>query len=285
MSVPSSLTAGPFVSLVLIKKKYLFFYFYLIWISFFTIQLEFWWYWDLLFEWKFIHFIAFLPLLCIVMYLTLIFVSLFNAKLILLMLNLIHKPKEGVYMRFLSGGSKAGKDYRYWCMRNVVKRWPIWLSHKFPLPFLDNICFKLFNVKTKFSNSLFSGWVDTEFIEFGKEVVVGQGSIIQSSVIIGNLLIIRKTIIEDNVKVGAHSIIMPGTIVRKNAVLAASSMTTIGEELEEGWIYLGIPAAKFKKDVFFDDGLEEIIERQMHNVEQIRQEYEKLYLKRQDKEL
>jgi hypothetical protein len=283
MSVPSSLTAGPFVSLVLIKKKYLFFYFYLLWISFFAIQLEFWWYWNLLYGGKFIHFIAFLPLLCIVMYLTLIFASLFNAKLILLILNLIHKPKEGIHIRFLAGGSKAGKDYRYWCMRNVVKRWPIWLSHKFPLPFLDNICFKLFGVKTKFSNSLFSGWVDTEFIEFGKEVVVGQASIIQSSVIIGNLLIIRKTIIEDNVKIGVHSVVMPGTILRKNTVLAASSMTTIGEELEEGWIYLGVPAKKFKENVFYEENLEELIEKQMHNVEEIRQKYEKLYTKRHDK--
>jgi acetyltransferase-like isoleucine patch superfamily enzyme len=181
--------------------------------------------------------------------------------------------------------NKSGKDYRYWCMRSVIKRWPIWLSHKFPLPFLDNICLKLFGIRTKYSNSLFEAWVDTEFIEFGKEVVLGQGSIIQSSVIVGNLLIIRKTVIEDNVKIGAHSVVMPGTILCKNSILAASSMTTVGQELEEGWIYLGVPAKKFKENVFYEDYLEEIIEKQMNDVEKIRQEYEKLYTKRYDKDL
>jgi len=283
MSTPSSLTAGPFTSLVLVKKRYLIFYIYLIWISLFSIQLEFWWYWNLLYDWKFIHFITFLPLLIFIMYLSMVFVSLLNAKLLIIIVNLIHKPKEGIFSRIID--QKISKEYRYWCIRNIIKRWPIWLSHKFPLPFLDNICFKLFGVRTKYSNSLFESWVDTDFIEFGKEVVLGQGSIIQSTVIIGNLLIIRKTIIEDNVKIGAHSVVMPGTIIRKNAILAASSLTTIGQELKEGWIYLGVPAKKFKKNIFYEDNLEEIIEKQMHDVEEIRQKYEKLYTKRYDKDI
>jgi len=280
MSIPSGLQAGPFVSLVLVKKRYLFFYIYLICISLFTIQLEFWCYWALLFERKYIHFIIFLPLLIFIMYLTLVFVSLFLAKLLLIIVNLIHKPKEGVFLRTVKD-----INYRYWCLRSVIKRWPIWIAHKFPLPFLDNICFKLFGVKTKFSNSLFEGWVDTEFIEFGKEVVIGQGGIIQSSVIMGNLFIIRKTLIEDNVRIGAHSVVMPGTIIKKNAILAASSMTTIGQELESDWIYLGVPAKKFKKNVFFEDDLEHVIEKEIQDVEKIRQEYEKLYTKRYDKEI
>ncbi len=280
MSVPSSLQAGPFVSLVLVKKRYLVFYIYLIWVSLFSVQLEFWWYWNLLYGWKFIHFIIFLPLLVLVMYITLVFVSLLNAKLLLVITNIIHRPREGTFLR-----DPSDKDFRYWSIRNVIKRWPIWLTHKFPFPFLDNICFKLFDVKTKFSNSLFEGWVDTEFIDFGKEVVIGQGSIIQSSVIIGNLFIIRKTIIEDNVRIGAHTVVMPGTQIKKNAILAASSITTIGQELEEGWIYLGVPASKFKRNVFFEDNLEEIIEKQLQDVEKIHQDYEKLYTKRHDKKI
>ena len=278
MSVPSSLQAGPFVSLVLVKKRYLFFYIYLIWVSLFSIQLEFWWYWNLLYELKFIHFVVFLPLLVLIMYITLVFVSLLNAKLLLIITNLIHKPREGIFLR-----DPSNKDFRYWSIRNVIKRWPIWLAHKFPFPFLDNLCFKLFGVKTKFSNSLFEGWVDTEFIDFGKEVVIGQGSIIQSAVIIGNLFIIRKAVIEDNVRIGAHTVVMPGTQIQKNAILAASSITTIGQVLEEGWVYLGVPASKFKKNVFSEDNLEEIIDKQIHDVEKIRQDYEKLYTKRHDK--
>jgi acetyltransferase-like isoleucine patch superfamily enzyme len=212
------------------------------------------------------------------MYITIVFVSIFSAKILLSVVNLIHKPKEGTFFRH-----KSDKDYRYWSIRNTIKRWPIWLAHNFPFPFLDNICFKMFGVKTKFSNSLFEGWVDTEFIEFGKDIVVGQGSIIQSSVIIGNMLIIRKTTIEDCVRIGAHSVVMPGTHIRKNCILAASSTTYVGQELEEGWVYLGVPAKKYKENIFYQDNLEPLIEKQFEDIEKLHQRYETLYTKRHDK--
>jgi len=213
------------------------------------------------------------------MYITIVFVSLFFAKLLLIFVNALHKPREGIFKRDISD-----KDYCYWSMRNTIKRWPIWLSHRFPFPFLDNICFKLFGVKTKFSNSLFEGWVDTEFIEFGDNVVVGQASVIQSSTIIGNLLIIKKTIIEENVRIGSHAIVMPGVHIGKNCVLAASSVASVGQELEENWIYVGIPAKQFKKNRFFEDGLIDKIGKHTEDEEALRQRYEELYIRRHDKE-
>ena len=167
MSVPSSLKVGPFTTLVLVKKKYLLFYVFIIAITIYLIQFEFWLYWVILFDWKFIHFLVFLPLLLLVMYVSAVFFSLVFAKFLLIIVNLIHPPREGVFLR-----TKDDKDYRYWSMRSVIKKFPIWLSHKFPFPFLDNICLKIFGVKTKFSNSLFEGWIDTEFIEIGKNVVL-----------------------------------------------------------------------------------------------------------------
>ncbi|MFX1497328.1 MAG: DapH/DapD/GlmU-related protein [Promethearchaeota archaeon] len=281
MSVPANFRVGPHTSLVLVKKKYLILYIFEIWFSFFVIQFEFWWYWNFLYYYHFVHFLIFLPLLIFVIYVSLAFSSLLIAKFLLICANLLHKPREGTFLREIKD-----RDYRYWSVRNTIKRWPIWVAHKFPLPFLDNLCFKLFSVKTKFSNSLFEAWCDTEFIEFGKNVVCGQASIIQSSIIIGNLLIIRKTIIEDNVRIGVHSVVMPGTHIHKNAVLAASSLTTVGQELEEGWIYLGAPARKYKKDLFFEDGLEEIIANQKHDIEkmgELGRKYDELYTRRKDK--
>ena len=76
---------------------------------------------------------------------------------------------------------------------------------------------------------------------------------------------------------------MPGTHIHKNSVLAASSLTTVGQELEEGWVYLGAPAKKYKRDVFFEDGLEEVIAEQKHDIEQLGKKYEELYTRRKDK--
>ena len=280
MSVPTSMRVGPFTPTVLVKKRYLVFYIFLIWISMIAVLLEFWFYWQWLWNpIRPIHFYVFLPLVAFVMYLTAVFVSLIFAKILLAIVNVIHKPKEGVFLR-----DPSDKDYRYWSLRSTIKRWPVWLAHKFPFPFLDNVCFKMFGVKTQFTNSLFEGWVDCEFIEFGNNVVVGQGSIVQSAVIVGNLLIMRKTIIEDNVRIGAHAIIMPGTHIGKNCVLAANSVTTVGQELEEGWVYVGVPAKQYKKNRFFEDGLEKVLGH-VENVDELRKKYEELYIKRYDKHL
>lgn len=224
------------------------------WASVIPVLYELWGYWQFLFYWKPIHFYVFLPFLCLAMYLTMVFTSLLLAKLLLNIVNAIHKPHEGVFLR-----DRSDKDYRFWSVRSTIKRWPVWLAHKFPFPFLDNLCFKIFGVKTKFSNSLFEGWVDCEFIEFGNNVAVGQGSIIQSAAICGNFLIIRKTIIEDNVRIGSHCIVMPGTHIKRNCILTAHSITTVNQELEEGWIYSGIPAEKFRVNKFFEEGLEKIL--------------------------
>jgi len=278
MSVPNTMRVGPFTPTVLVKKRYLIFYFFLIWASILPLLLELWLYWQLLWsDTRPIHFYTYLPLLAVLMYLTIVFSAIILAKILLLIVNAFQKPREGVFLRI-----PADKDYRYWSIRNTIKRWPVWLAHRFPFPgILDNLCFKAFGVKTKISNSLFEGWVDTEFIEFGKDVVVGQGAIIQSSVIVGNLLIIRKTIIEDDVRIGSHAIVMPGTHIGHNCILAANSVTTVGQVLESGWIYLGLPAAKFKRNYFFEDGLEDKL-GQVGDVEALREKYEESYIKRHD---
>ena len=280
MSVPATLMSGPYLTRTLLKRRYLLIYFFLIWLSILPIQLEIWLYYNLLFYSDQFSFLLYLPLLFLAMYISAIFTSLIGAKFLLLIANKINLPKEGNFKRDYSD-----KDFRYWVIRSVIKRWPIWLSHKFPYPFMNNICFKLFGVKTKFSNSLFEGWVDTEFIDFGKDVVVGQGSIVQSALIIGDLLIIRKVTIEDNVRIGAHSLIMPGTKMGSKSILASASMTTIGQELEGEWIYAGVPAKKYKPNYYFEDQLEEIMAQGFQDVESLRKKYEELYERRHDQNI
>lgn len=268
---------GPFTSLVLIKKRYVFFYIFLIWMSLNVVQLEIWLYFHLFFNSNLLFFLISLPVFIFLVYISFVLISLVFAKILLIIVNKIYPPKEGTFLR-----ETSNKDYCYWSIRNTIKKWPIWLSHKFPFPFLDNICLKVFGVKTKFSNSLFEGWIDTEFIDIGNNVVLGQGSIIQSSIVIGNLLIIRKTKIGDNVRIGAHSVVMPGTKIGNNSILAASSTTTVAQELEENMIYLGIPAKKFKKNLFFKDGLEDLLLRDK-DLNELKKRYELLYTKRVDK--
>ncbi|TFG18348.1 MAG: hypothetical protein EU533_07800, partial [Promethearchaeota archaeon] len=115
MSIPAPFNGGPFTTLVMVKKRYIIFYLIQIWFSLFIMQYEFWWYWSLLYDWKYIHFIAFLPLLIFVMYVTMVFASLLSAKILLLIVNLFHKPREGNFLR-----DPSDKDYRYWSIRSTI---------------------------------------------------------------------------------------------------------------------------------------------------------------------
>ena len=116
MSVPANLRLGPNTSLILLRKRYILFYLFLIWISLFVAQFEFWWYWNFLYEWKFVQFIIFFPLIIILMYVTMVFVSLITAKILLLIVNLFHAPREGIFVRHYKD-----KDFRYWVIRNTIK--------------------------------------------------------------------------------------------------------------------------------------------------------------------
>lgn len=277
MSVPNTMRIGPLIPNIVLKKRYLLLYFVIMWFSFIPLFLELWVFWRVIWNYENqIHFYIFLPLLIIPMYITLVFSATLTAKLFHWIVNAIHKPKTGVFLRHHND-----KDYRYWCIRNVIKKWPFWLSHRFPFPFMNNLLYKMFGVKTRISNSLFEGWVDTEFIEFGKNVVVGQGAIVMSSMIIGNLLIIKKTIIDDEVRIGSRAIIMPGTHVKRRSVLASNSVTTVDQILNEGYIYVGVPAKELKRNYFFEDGLQDKL-GQVEDVEALREKYEKMYLKRID---
>ncbi|UCC20104.1 MAG: hypothetical protein JSV62_02145 [Promethearchaeota archaeon] len=156
-------------------------------------------------------------------------------------INLIHKPSEGVFLR-----NKKDKDYCFWSLRAVIKKWPTWLARQFSLPLIEIIVFKILGVKTSFSNSLYEGWVDCEFVEFGKNVKIGQGSFVISNLIIQDRLIIKKVSIQDNVIIGAHSIVLPGTIIESNTILDTISMTLVNQHLESNSTYRGAPAKKIR---------------------------------------
>jgi acetyltransferase-like isoleucine patch superfamily enzyme len=162
------------------------------------------------------------------------------------MVNLIHKPKEGVFKR-----KKEDRDYLFWSLRAVIKKWPIWLTRFVPLHFADYLLYRFFGVKSSFSNSLTDFTIDSEFIEIGKGTVIGKGSFIRSSMIIDDFLVIKKVIIEENVTIGSQCYISPGTHVGKKAILLSFSITNLDQKLAPNAIYSGNPA--IKRDVKIKD--------------------------------
>jgi hypothetical protein len=165
----------------------------------------------------------------------------FFSKLILILLNLIHKPKEGIFR-----AEKGNKDFEYWCLRIQLKKISIWLLNNCPLPWLDILAFRWFGVKVDFSSHMIDAWVDTEFINFGRKVMIGQGAVVMSSMILGKYLIIKRVYLDDYTVVGGQSTVSPGTIIGQDTVLGALSTTTFNQVLEQSWLYFGFPAKKLK---------------------------------------
>ncbi len=174
--------------------------------------------------------------------------SLLFIKLLLVLINLIHKPKEGIFHII-----KDRKDYLFWGIRKLLKKYVIWFARNSPLPWTDTIAFRWFGVKVNFSNSILDAWLDFEFIDVGKKVFIGQGATVISSSIIGEFLVIKKVILEDQAIVGSQAVIAPGTIIKKNTVLGAFSTTAFNQILEPNWVYMGVPARKLKPNKFAEE--------------------------------
>jgi len=183
--------------------------------------------------------IIILPLLILLYYLIFILILFIICKLFLTLLNLVHRPKEGIFELSLKD-----RDYFFFCFRKAIKMLALEISNFFPLPWIKVLALKLSNIKVSTNTALLDSYIDTEFIELGEDTILGEGSIIMSSMIIKNYLIVKKVIIKERCTIGAYSVVTPGTILENNTILGGGSYTKINQHLEEGWVYIGRPARK-----------------------------------------
>ena len=244
MSIPASLRGGPTTTNSLSSKKYIIFYITIIWLSLLPVLYFVWLTWPG-YSYNPVYFFFMFPLYAMFWYLLVVFDAIIFSKCILIIINIIHKPKEGYFRR-----TNKNRDYRFWTLRATIKKFALWVTHNCPLPWVDNFAFKLFGVKLEGNISLFDAYVDVEFIEIGNNTTIGQGSVIMSTMVTRDWLIIKKVKIGENVVIGTHSVVSPGSIVGDNSILGAMSATSVGQELEQGWIYMGVPARKYRKNEY-----------------------------------
>lgn len=178
------------------------------------------------------------------------------SKLFLIIINLIHRPKEGVFK-----AEEGNKDYEFWRLRIELKKLVLWMARNLPLPQADALAFRLFGVKIDFSSHMFDAWVDPEFIEMGRKVMVGQGSVVMSSMIVGKYLIIKRVYFDDYVVVGGQAHIAPGTFIGKDTIIGAVSSTNYNQLLEPGYIYFGIPAIQLKENKYAEERRDIIVKK------------------------
>lgn len=225
------------------ENKIFWLYPILIWLSFFPTSLIFISFFHFFSFWiEPLIIICFLPISLVIYYLIFILFLLLFTKLILILLNLFNKPKEGIFQRNL-----RDKNYRFFIMRKNLKWFVLKIYNYFPLPWAKILALKLFGIKISNNTGVLDSFIDSDFIEIGNNAILGEGSIIMSSMVLDDFLLVRRVILQDGCTIGAFSVIAPGTIVEEGAILGMGSYTNINQRLEKNSIHYGRPAKKWKK--------------------------------------
>lgn len=185
-----------------------------------------------------------------------IFGCVLASKLILVFINLIHNPREGIFKAI-----DGDKDFEFWRLRKEIKKIGAWLLNHTGLPWAAAWAFRWFGVKMDFSSHLADAWMDIEFVKMGRKVTVGQGAVVMSSMVVGKYLIIKEVVFDDYAVIGGVSTIAPGTIIGADTIIGALSSTNYKQVLEQGWIYFGIPGIKLKPNKFAEERRDLIVKR------------------------
>jgi hypothetical protein len=189
-----------------------------------------------------------IPLWLFALYFIFIFGIAIFTKAFVMIVNMVHKPKEGIFL-----AERGNKDFEFWRLRVELKKLVIWFMSQSPLPWIVMWGFRWFGVRIDFTSHLQDAWVDTEFIEFGRKVTIGQGAVVMSSMVVGKYLIVKKVIIKDYALVGGVSNISPGSIMGKESISGAFSNVNVNQVLEDGWIYIGLPVKKYKPNKYAEE--------------------------------
>ncbi len=249
-----------------VNLKFLAVYLPIFWLAGLLISIL--WYWYLL-DQKWIPILSFLPLILFGSIYLFILACILFSKLLLILINLIHKPKEGIFKAEI-----GDTDFEFWTLRTELKKIALWFMRNSPLPWTDVVSLRLFGVDMDASSHLNDAWCDAEFIKFGRKNLIGQGATIMSSMVVGRYLIIKKVVCDDYIMIGGHTTIAPGTIMGKESVIGAISSTTVNQVLEPNWVYFGIPAIKLKENKYAEERRDVILKRDVDEAKKFEIEHE-----------
>jgi len=222
-----------------IRNKYVIIYLIIIILSF--IPCSIFEYVYIIYLWKegfYLLFFLLLPFNFIIFIYLLQLSAILFSLLSLTIIKLIYFPKEGSFSRDVKD-----KNYLSWNLRNISKKWALFISASNPFPWLKNrFTLRFFGVKIGKKTFCDTCWISSEFVKIGDNVIIGMGSTLLSFGIEQDRFILKKIQVEDNVIIGAKCVLLPGTIAKRGVKLSAHSYTKLDDVLVENSIYSGHPA-------------------------------------------
>ncbi len=181
-------------------------------------------------------------LFLVIAYLILVFSAIFSTALFINVLNL--KYEEGEYGKSLRDKT-AFKFALYFALYYPTYK----LINIFVLPPIKSFYLSMIGCKIG-KNVFLAGeeWIsDPCVIEIGDNTMIGGRALITGH-LAEDKLKIRRVKIGKNCLIGGETFIMPGVTIEENVVVGAKSLVTKNKKLEKGKIYAGIPAREIKKN-------------------------------------
>ncbi|MHA1727294.1 MAG: acyltransferase [Promethearchaeota archaeon] len=245
-----------------IRKKHIIGYIIHIWLSFVPavfFEVGYWKFWT----WSVSFFagknfaqlgiwvpIILFPFNLLAAYYILIISSIIIMKIRLMFLHLRHKAREGIFPRDIKN-----RDYKFHSYRNLTRIFPSYLISSTPFPWMRRILYFLpFGIKIGKNGKRINRdvWITPEFVEIGKNVIIGHCTAILSSYIENDKLIIKNIKIGDNSIIGAKVTLLSGINIEKNAIISAGSYVLPFQNITENSIYYGNPAKFVRKRNLLD---------------------------------
>ncbi len=181
-----------------------------------------------------------IPFILIAIYIITVIWTAFITKIHIGLLNLRHKPIEGVFYR-----SEKDKDYVYWNRRNLSRIFLNWLLFSVPFTFLKKtFAYRFFGIPIGKNTDMNHCWVSQEFIEIGDNVKIGQAAGVYSFQFEGDKLLVAKIIVKDDVLIGPQAVVYPGSIINEGVTLDGGCFSDPFTEYEAYGVYHGTPAKK-----------------------------------------
>jgi len=192
------------------------------------------WGWDM----SGLFFSILIPFVLIAIYIITVIWTAIITKIYIGLLNLRHKPIEGVFYR-----SAKDKDYVYWNRRNLSRIFLNWLLFSIPFTFLKKtFAYRFFGVPIGKDTDMNHCWVSPEFMEIGENVKIGQAAGVYSFQFEGDKLLVAKVIVKNDVLIGPQAVVYPGTIINEGVTLDGGCFSDPFTEYEAYGVYHGTPA-------------------------------------------
>jgi hypothetical protein len=88
--------------------------------------------------------------------------------------------------------------------------------------------------------------IDPHMVTIGRNVILGLNATVAGHYVERNLIVFKRTVIEDDVIVGGSVRILGGVHVKRGAVITAGSVVLPGTVIGENEFWWGVPARKFR---------------------------------------